>query len=381
MGPRLFSRGNIALGYAMDGPHKGLQWGHDFSAVEIFDGNFIGGVRAWLQWGHDFSAVEIKRGSRQEPDQEISFNGATTFQPWKSGIELAIRQYYIQASMGPRLFSRGNSILVQILWKVGIIELQWGHDFSAVEMGCITRWGSNERDTASMGPRLFSRGNVARVRYREYPLTGQLQWGHDFSAVEIQIPVKGSPMISELQWGHDFSAVEIVVVFPSYFKSIRLASMGPRLFSRGNARCRKNPYPTIYRFNGATTFQPWKWLGVVARTVGEARFNGATTFQPWKYYHLLKCIGCILMLQWGHDFSAVEMVFMVFSLAKMECFNGATTFQPWKYRMKEILTHAGIPHASMGPRLFSRGNIVTIHPNDTYTIRLQWGHDFSAVEI
>jgi len=36
-----------------------LQWGHDFSAVEITDVAAIVGDLRKLQWGHDFSAVEI----------------------------------------------------------------------------------------------------------------------------------------------------------------------------------------------------------------------------------------------------------------------------------------------------------------------------------
>ena len=60
--------------------------------------------------------------------------------------------------------------------------LQWGHDFSAVEI-----------DSA------YSTGVFCDV----------LQWGHDFSAVEI-VSVRGFPVWPfMLQWGHDFSAVEI----------------------------------------------------------------------------------------------------------------------------------------------------------------------------
>ena len=61
-----------------------------------------------------------------------------------------------------------------------------------------------------------------------------LQWGHDFSAVEIALLAAYVAAIKEeLQWGHDFSAVEIffykIVVYFCW-----IASMGPRLFSRGN---------------------------------------------------------------------------------------------------------------------------------------------------
>ena len=38
----------------------------------------------------------------------------------------------------------------------------------------------------------------------------RLQWGHDFSAVEMPITQCTIPDGLWLQWGHDFSAVEII---------------------------------------------------------------------------------------------------------------------------------------------------------------------------
>ena len=62
---------------------------------------------------------------------------------------------------------------------------------------------------ASMGPRLFSRGNIDRYTCTKM-LTCLLQWGHDFSAVEILLfHGLAKSRIPRLQWGHDFSAVEI----------------------------------------------------------------------------------------------------------------------------------------------------------------------------
>ena len=61
-----------------------------------------------------------------------------------------------------------------------------------------------------MGPRLFSRGNpimsMAPLPRNEI----LLQWGHDFSAVEMHINFSGPDCRDGLQWGHDFSAVEII---------------------------------------------------------------------------------------------------------------------------------------------------------------------------
>ena len=62
-----------------------------------------------LQWGHDFSAVEMVSVGRLTSTPTGSFNGATTFQPWKC-LRLDIYLALNPASMGPRLFSRGNGI-------------------------------------------------------------------------------------------------------------------------------------------------------------------------------------------------------------------------------------------------------------------------------
>jgi len=83
-----------------------------------------------------------------------------------------------------------------------------------------------------MGPRLFSRGNIAGIMTEDEA--------------------------RKLQWGHDFSAVEIVILKVTMIDHIP-ASMGPRLFSRGNANIVPLDTDIKIRFNGATTFQPWKW--------------------------------------------------------------------------------------------------------------------------
>ena len=85
-------------------------------------------------------------------------------------------------------------------------------------------------------------------------------------------------------------------------------------------------------FNGATTFQPWKYDTRIADMhATEIRFNGATTFQPWKYAATMLPSSMRYWLQWGHDFSAVEI-----------------------------------------------DNRLTC---DHEYCQLQWGHDFSAVEM
>jgi len=63
-----------------------------------------------------------------------------------------------------------------------IVVLQWGHVFSDVGIYHPPR-GSTPHGWASMGPRLFRRGNLVRIAVQE--AAKQLQWGHVFSDVGI----------------------------------------------------------------------------------------------------------------------------------------------------------------------------------------------------
>ena len=111
-----------------------LQWGHVFSDVEIVTSLGVATCTATLQWGHVFSDVEIgsdsdhiridhasmgprlfRRGNVLEVVAgvifcQLGFNGATSFQTWKSYTIPAIFNANATASMGPRLFRRGNLI-------------------------------------------------------------------------------------------------------------------------------------------------------------------------------------------------------------------------------------------------------------------------------
>src|SRR5690625_5036246 len=109
---------------------------------------------------------------------------------------------------------------------------------------------------ASMEPRLFSRGNhvmIPRISARAL----WLQWSHGFSAVETRSGGGFSARPESLQWSHGFSAVETVVPGIPLPKRCR-ASMEPRLFSRGNPKQSETGRRPDPRFNGATAFQPWK---------------------------------------------------------------------------------------------------------------------------
>jgi len=131
--------------------------------------------------------------------------------------------------MGPRLFSRGNQEQRDRIENTEF-ELQWGHDFSAVEITVSPcshfasfelQWGHD-----------FSAVEILASMSKEVKRI-MLQWGHDFSAVEMMEYFRMVEGFEALQWGHDFSAVEMSRPGPKAFSRC-CASMGPRLFSRGN---------------------------------------------------------------------------------------------------------------------------------------------------
>jgi len=132
------------------------------------------------------------------------------------------------ASMGPRVFTRGNQRRT-FHGKHDERPLQWGHASSRVETEVLSRLQSGKG--ASMGPRVFTRGN---------PNTGELA-------------VNNAD-----------------------------ASMGPRVFTRGNKERDRSTRGESRRFNGATRLHAWKPGLAVARASGFAR------------------------LQWGHASSRVE---------------------------------------------------------------------------
>ncbi len=108
------------------------------------------------------------------------------------------------------------------------------------------------------------------------------------------------------------------------------ASMGPQLFSRGDENTRV--------LSGS----------LKQASMGPQLFSrGDTCYKQWNY--------CFILLQWGHSFSAVEILVVDHSVAAF--------------------------HASMGPQLFSRGDGRMAHVFDGVPNMLQWGHSFSAVEM
>ena len=93
----------------LDKPTPVLQWGHNFSVMEITLTLTLRDTAVPLQWGHNFSVMEIVNLLKSDNSILLCFNGAITFQLWKF---LCNRKYE---------YNRHE-------W------LQWGHNFSVMEM-------------------------------------------------------------------------------------------------------------------------------------------------------------------------------------------------------------------------------------------------------
>ena len=104
MGPRLFSRGMPVARFRVRLDDRASMGPRLFSRgmrkYHIIQNNL-----SMLQWGRDFSAAECSR-TNTSAAYCSSFNGAATFQP-RNARRASQRKDAEEASMGPRLFSRG----------------------------------------------------------------------------------------------------------------------------------------------------------------------------------------------------------------------------------------------------------------------------------
>ncbi len=132
------------------------------------------------------------------------------------------------ASMGPQLFSYGNKGRGRGLSK--IFKLQWGHNFSVMEINLAPFW------IPVVGALQWGH-NFSVMEIKPMPQKtrhqARLQWGHNFSVMEIQWRNNADRCFWWLQWGHNFSVMEIKEVI-DLLRIVLLASMGPQLFSYGN---------------------------------------------------------------------------------------------------------------------------------------------------
>ena len=83
--------------------------------------------------------------------------------------------------------------------------------------------------------------------------------------------------------------------------------MGPRLFRRGNRDRRGGGEVGLQASMGPRLFRRGNMGDTGRMTAEDMGFNGATSFQTWKWRRRPKSTVCQYGLQWGHVFSDVEM--------------------------------------------------------------------------
>jgi len=110
-----------------------LQLGHGFFSVEIARWyERYGGLSNRFNWATDFSPWKFNV-NRFHDLSSLCFNWATDFSPWKSFVIMPMRYDNGDASIGPRIFLRGNLVPpISILFK--FVVLQLGHGFFSVEI-------------------------------------------------------------------------------------------------------------------------------------------------------------------------------------------------------------------------------------------------------
>ena len=296
MGPRLASRGNPTEPGSEE-RHDALQWGRGSRAAETMQIPRLRATGRTLQWG---------RGSRAaETLSSLLTHGDPDALQWGRGSRaaetemLALDRLRQQASMGPRLASRGNQTAATPGSQASrgfngaaareprkrrtrrgsrgpSQTLQWGRGSRAAE----TRWACHMRPAAlrfngaaareprkpdhwvkgvgrcmaSMGPRLASRGNdYGGVHWSTFPW---LQWGRGSRAAEtIDAGQRRGGLQASMgpRLASRGNARGVVICGP-----YPTASMGPRLASRGNCGLLLEERPAGLGFNGAAAREPRK---------------------------------------------------------------------------------------------------------------------------
>jgi len=254
MEPRLFSRGNPGEychvvfvhpgfnGAAAFQPRKWvvrvnpglrltpvLQWSRGFSAAEIE--KLVGSiaVESMLQWSRGFSAAEITLLIVITPLSMACFNGAAAFLPQKWERTSRISDKPVDSFNGAAAFQPRKSGCLRLIMPPD-------HSFNGA---------------AAFQPR---KCNITRQRTH---VVHSFNGAAAFQPRKSRITSPSSISAYPLQWSRGFSAAEMGrpldgLLWPS------IASMEPRLFSRGNVRQLPAKYLVGFRFNGAAAFQPRK---------------------------------------------------------------------------------------------------------------------------
>ncbi len=85
------------------------------------------------------------------------------------------------------------------------------------------------------------------------------------------------------------------------------ASMGPQLFSRGDQSNGGIITNNTAGFNGATAFQPWRSEVAKEKERLQYELQWGHSFSAVEILRSRENCPVMFMLQWGHSFSAVEI--------------------------------------------------------------------------
>ncbi len=185
-----------------------------------------------------------------------------------------------------------------------------------------------ERELASMGPRLLSRGEIPSTVGRVYPVRG-------FNGAAASQPRREDSHGDNPQ--------------------CKRASMGPRLLSRGETQPSRQRLSVDTASMGPRLLSRGESSRAAILSTDQPRFNGAAASQPRREPHRVAFRQRWSRLQWGRGFSAAE---------------SSCRHHPDRFSST----------ASMGPRLLSRGEMACPSRCSLEHRLLQWGRGFSAAE-
>jgi len=278
MGPRPFSRGKLPLACLGMRRAQSLQWGRDLSVAESIM-NAISAMPptrlqwgrdlsvaeswiavwrlsprpTWLQWGRDLSVAERANRRPAAPPACACFNGAATFQSRKGRPATRSRILPVTLQWG-RDLSVAESTPPNPP-RPSRAKLQWGRDLSVAER-ILWPPAAKPSDRLQWGRDL----SVAERGSDRFILlhTGGLQWGRDLSVAESPHSAKKQAVAEEsfngaatfqsrkagtypVRHTGDARRFNGAATFQSRKAAFRLASsslprlasMGPRPFSRG----------------------------------------------------------------------------------------------------------------------------------------------------
>ena len=183
-----------------------------------------------------------------------------------------------------------------------------------------------------------------------------------------------------------------------------VASMGPRMFIRGNVSCAQPPAGESACFNGAADVHPRKPGRRVVCQRCPSGFNGAADVHPRKRKEgkgegerERASMGPRMFIRGNEPRAPKDCRVRPASMgprmfirgnsnhrarirARLRRFNGAADVHPRKLGAQQVRLHVEVAVASMGPRMFIRGNMRTKPDTASARSRLQWGRGCSSAE-